>query len=116
MKKIILASLLSASVFLTGVVQAKEYNSGLKTTISKITVTFEFVKNKDAVKKRWHEESKNNPYSAKATIHAFTYYPNNALDTCSIVMPKPNNWNDGDSFDSIGHEIMHCLGAVHPGE
>lgn len=32
---------------------------------------------------------------------------------CEVVMRKPKNFNDGQTLEVLGHELMHCLGARH---
>lgn len=34
-------------------------------------------------------------------------------DQCVIVGPKPYNWGDRDAMATLGHELLHCLGAMH---
>ena len=38
---------------------------------------------------------------------------NEDKNTCTIVMPKPKDFNDKDRLFILGHEFMHCLGAAH---
>ena len=33
--------------------------------------------------------------------------------TCEIHAMNPYNWNDDDAMRTIGHELMHCMGAKH---
>ncbi len=33
--------------------------------------------------------------------------------TCEIHVMMPYNWNDDDAMRTVGHELMHCFGAVH---
>lgn len=38
---------------------------------------------------------------------------NNMTNICTIIMPKPDDFNDKPSLSILGHEFMHCLGAAH---
>lgn len=33
--------------------------------------------------------------------------------SCEIHVMMPYNWNDDDAMRTVGHELMHCFGAVH---
>ena len=35
---------------------------------------------------------------------------------CFVHVIKPADWNDKQQFQSLGHEMMHCLGAEHIGD
>ena len=32
---------------------------------------------------------------------------------CTIIMPKPEDFNDKSHLTILGHEFLHCLGAGH---
>ena len=32
---------------------------------------------------------------------------------CNIYTLKPDSWNDERALAMLGHEVLHCLGAVH---
>jgi len=40
---------------------------------------------------------------------------NNQTSTCTIILPKPDNFNDKNKLTILGHELMHCFGANHEG-
>ena len=38
---------------------------------------------------------------------------NEQKETCTIIMPKPKDFNDKTHLTILGHELMHCFGASH---
>lgn len=34
-------------------------------------------------------------------------------DVCHVYVKPPRAWADFDRMETLGHEMMHCFGAVH---
>jgi len=56
--------------------------------------------NKDPDKKSWH-------------VKGFALV-NEETAKCIVVIPPPSSWDDRETLAILGHEILHCTGAVHP--
>ena len=37
-------------------------------------------------------------------------------EKCSVFIVKPDDWNDKERLQSLGHEVLHCFEAKHKGE
>jgi hypothetical protein len=37
----------------------------------------------------------------------------NTTNVCEIYAVQPENFDDSNNLNSLGHEVWHCLGATH---
>ena len=39
--------------------------------------------------------------------------PQKFPNVCTIWMKKPDNWDDKEKMEIVGHELMHCVWGLH---
>jgi|SaaInlStandDraft_4_1057021.scaffolds.fasta_scaffold33181_3 hypothetical protein len=59
----------------------------------------------------FHTREKFNEMFPGRIVNGFAKIHDNS--DCEIHAMNPYNWNDDDAMRTIGHELMHCMGASH---
>jgi hypothetical protein len=87
--------------------KTKKYSSTLEIKRNTTTITVRFVDEED-LKPLFRKAG--GKASKTSTLYGFSVPYG---DTCNITMADPKGWNNTERHRTLGHEVLHCLGADH---
>jgi hypothetical protein len=80
------------------------YKSKLETSQNATVINIKWG-TREEISKAWNKKRKGN-------VIGFAQYDIPGI-LCTINTIKPTDWNDEFAMATVGHEMMHCLGATH---